>query len=57
MRTPNPSTVPATPVSLRMPDDLIHWFKQQAAQNHRSFNSEIVYRLTQHRTQQEPAHV
>jgi len=44
------------PISMRMPDGLIHWLKQQAAQNHRSFTSEIIHRLTTMQIQEEKAH-
>ncbi|MFD1244787.1 Arc family DNA-binding protein [Paralysiella testudinis] len=33
------------PFGLRLPEELKAWLKQQAAQNHRSLNSEILARL------------
>lgn len=40
------------PTPLRIPDDLKRWLKHQAIDNHRSLNSELVYRLEQSRTLQ-----
>ena len=40
-----------TPTPVRMPDDLRRWLQQQARQNHRSLNGEIVHRLEQTRQQ------
>lgn len=41
------------PFGLRMPEGLKDWLKQQAEQNRRSLNSEILARLEESKTQQE----
>ncbi len=41
---------------LRLPQDLKDWLKHRAIDNHRSFNSEVLYRLEQSRNQQEANH-
>lgn len=44
-------TVP--PIQVRLPDDLKTWLKHQAVDNHRSLNSELLYRLEQSRANQQ----
>ncbi len=40
-----------TPTPVRMNPDLRRWLQQQARQNHRSLNGEIIHRLEQTRQQ------
>lgn len=40
------------PFGLRIPEDLKDWLKQQAEQNRRSLNSEILARLEESKEQQ-----
>lgn len=51
VKTPTP-----TPLVVRMPDELRLWLKQQAVDNRRSLNSEVLFRLEESRRQQEKAH-
>lgn len=42
-------------VVVRLPEQLKEWLKQQAAENRRSQNAEIVFRLEQARRHQDAA--
>jgi len=42
----------ATPLQVRLPEDLKTWLKHQAVDNHRSLNAELIHRLEQSRTVQ-----
>lgn len=44
---------PLPPTGVRIPDDLRDWLRQQAAENSRSLNQEIIHRLKHSRLQQE----
>ena len=39
-------------IQLRVPDELKLWLKNQAAQNHRSMNGEVLKRLEESRSRQ-----
>lgn len=41
------------PSPVRIPDDLKLWLKHKAVDNHRSLNSEIIFRLEQSRQAEE----
>lgn len=43
------------PSPVRIPPELKDWLKQKAVDNRRSFNSEVIQRLEESRTQQQKA--
>lgn len=40
-------------IQVRLPEELKHWLKQQAVENRRTLNSEVLVRLEQSRERQE----
>ena len=53
MNAPKVSEMPVAAV--RMPEELLQWFRHQAVENRRSLSAELAHRLDESRRQQEAA--